>query len=527
MIAREAPPWRGPARVAHPTDEGDTASVTETAYACLERDFARIAVLEDAAGILGWDARTTMPLGSADGRAEQLAALRGLVHETVTAKRLAERLDAAETERETLDPWQVANLREMRRTRIHAAAVPRDLVIARAKATARAEIVWREARRTSDFALLRPHLEEVLGLQRAIGQAKGAALGIPAYDALLDQYDPGLRQSRVDALFGPLRRILPDLIAQAQEHQGRSAPPRPIEGAFPVEAQRALAETLMRAAGFDFTRGRLDVSLHPFCGGATGDVRITTRYDGTDFTRALMGVLHETGHALYEQGRPAAWQRQPVGRARGMTLHESQSLLIEMQACRSREFLGFLSPLIGRQFGREDPAWSPENLFRLYTRVAPGPIRVDADEVTYPAHILLRYDLERAMIAGDLAVADLPGAFKAGMKALLGLTVTDDADGCLQDIHWPSGGWGYFPTYTLGAVTAAQLFAAACEADAEIRPGLARGDFAPLVGWLRAHVHAAGSSRETDEIVTAATGRPADLDAFLAHLRRRYLGADA
>ncbi|WP_407526925.1 carboxypeptidase M32 [Methylobacterium oryzisoli] len=498
--------------------------MTETAYACLERDFARIAVLEDAAGILGWDARTAMPLGAAEGRAEQLAALRGLVHEALTAEPLADRLDEAEAQRGALEPWQAANLREMRRTRLHAAAVPRDLVVARARATSRAEIVWREARRTSDFPLLRPHLEDVVGLQRAIGQAKGAALGIPAYDALLDQYDPGLRQSRVDALFGPLRRLLPDLIGQVREHQARSAPPRPIAGDFPVAAQRALAETVMRAAGFDFARGRLDVSLHPFCGGATGDVRITTRYDGTDFTRALMGVLHETGHALYEQGRPAAWQRQPVGRARGMTLHESQSLLIEMQACRSREFLGFLAPLIGHHFGREDPAWSSENLYRLYTRVAPGLIRVDADEVTYPAHILLRYDLERAMIAGDLAVADLPGAFAAGMKDLLGLTVGDDADGCLQDIHWPSGGWGYFPTYTLGAVTAAQLFAAACEAEAEIRPGLARGDFAPLVGWLRTHIHAVGSSRETDEIVAAATGKPTDLDAFLAHLRRRYLG---
>lgn len=264
--------------------------------------------------------------------------------------------------------------------------------------------------------------------------------------------------------------------------------------------------------------------MHPFCGGAAGDVRITTRYDASDFTRSLMGVLHETGHALYEQGRPEPWAAQPVGRARGMTLHESQSLLIEMQACRTPEFLTFLSPLLAQTFGRDDPALSPENLHRVYTRVEPGFIRVDADEVTYPAHVLLRYDLEKAMIAGDLPVAELPAAFNAGMKALLGVSVASDAQGCLQDIHWPGGGWGYFPTYTLGAIAAAQLFAAACAAEPNLRSGLGTGDFGPLVGWLRANVHAKGSLLETDELLTAATGKPLDLSAYRHHLRERYLG---
>jgi carboxypeptidase Taq len=237
-----------------------------------------------------------------------------------------------------------------------------------------------------------------------------------------------------------------------------------------------------------------------------------------------MGVLHETGHALYEQGRPSAWVTQPVGQARGMTLHESQSLLIEMQACRSPEFLAYLSPLLTHAFGRDDPAWSPENLHRVYTRVEPGLIRVDADEVTYPAHILLRYDLEKAMIAGDLPVAELPAAFNAGMKSLLEVTVTDDANGCLQDIHWPSGAWGYFPTYTLGAIGAAQLFAAACAAEPGIRSGLAGGDFAPLIGWLRKSVHAKGCLLDTDELLMAATRRPLDVTAYRDHLRQRYLG---
>jgi carboxypeptidase Taq len=288
--------------------------------------------------------------------------------------------------------------------------------------------------------------------------------------------------------------------------------------------QRALGLKLMEAVGFDFTRGRLDISLHPFCGGATDDVRITTRYDAADFGRALMGVLHETGHALYEQGRPAGWRHQPVGAARGMSLHESQSLIVEMQACRSRQFFTYLAPLLREAFGRSGPEWSPENLHALNTRVAPGFIRVDADEATYPAHILLRYRLETAMIAGDLAVTDLPGAFNDGMRELLGLAVPDDRVGCLQDIHWPSGAFGYFPTYTLGALAAAQLFRAARTAEPALPGCLAQGDFAPLRGWLRAHVHEVGSLLGTDDLLTRATGAPLGTAAFRAHLETRYLG---
>lgn len=496
------------------------------AYESLEERFARVRVFEDVAGILGWDAQAIMPVGAASERAEQLAVLRGLAHEVLTSSDVPDLLDDADAQRARLDPWQSANLREMRRAFVHAAALPQDLVVATSKATSHAEMVWREARRTSDFGLLLPHLEAVLDLQRETGQVKSEALGTSTYDALLDQYDPGLRQGCIDPLFDALRQELPVLIAEATERQHLASAPIPINGHFPVEAQRKLGETLMRAVGFDFTHGRLDISLHPFCGGATGDVRITTRYDEGDFTQSLMGVLHETGHALYEQGRPAAWASQPVGQARGMTLHESQSLLIEMQACRSPEFLAYLSPLLTDAFGREDPAWSPENLHRVYTRVQPGFIRVDADEVTYPAHILLRYELEKAMIAGDLAVADLPAAFNSGMKALLGVTVPNDAQGCLQDIHWPSGAWGYFPTYTLGAIAAAQLFAAACSAEPNIRTSFASGDFSPLVGWLRANVHAKGSLLGTDDVLTAATGKSLGLEAYRDHLRQRYLWRD-
>jgi len=478
-------------------------------------------------GILGWDTQTQMPDGASEARAEQTATLALLGHEILTSPATADRLSQAEAGSDALGPWERANLREMRRAYIHAAAVPADLVEASSKAATRSEMVWREARANSDFALLRPHLTEVLRLQRLVGEAKGAVLGLSPYDALLDSYDPGMRQARIDPLFSELRAALPAMIAQAAQRQASQGEPLPLPGPFPVETQRAVGLRLMEAAGFDFARGRLDVSLHPFCGGATDDVRITTRYDEASATGALMGVLHETGHALYEQGRPAAWRHQPVGQARGMSLHESQSLLIEMQACRSAEFCHFLAPVLREAFGGHGPAWTGQNLHRLYTRVRPGLIRVDADEMTYPAHILLRYRLETAMIAGDLAVADLPHAFADGMRELLGVSVPNDRLGCLQDIHWPGGSFGYFPTYTLGALAAAQLFAAACTAHPGILPGLGRGDFSQLRAWLRETVHARASLMETDELMLAATGRPLEAAAFQAHLRRRYLGEDA
>lgn len=493
------------------------------AYAELEARFARLASVEDAVGILQWDAETTMPDGAMEGRADQLATLKVLGHEILTALRTRDLLEQAAEEADGLDAWRKANLREMRRLFVHAAAVPGDLVEASSKAVSRCEMVWRDAREKSDFPLIRPYLAEVLTLQRRIAEAKGEALGLDPYDALLDAYDPGLRQAKIDPLFADLKARLPDLIEAARAAQANRSPILPLEGSFPADAQRRLGESLMRAAGFDFSRGRLDVSLHPFCGGATGDVRITTRYDEGNFIRALMGVLHETGHALYEQGRPSAWRRQPVGAARGMTLHESQSLLIEMQAGRTREFIAFLAPLVRDAFGGDGPAWEAENLYRLTTKVEPGFIRVDADEVTYPAHVLVRYDVEKALIAGELEIGDLPGAFNEGVRALLGLDVPDDRRGCLQDIHWPGGAWGYFPTYTLGAMAAAQLFEAACRTEPDIPPLLAKGDFGALRAWLNENVHAKGSLLETDELLEQATGRPLEARAYGAHLERRYV----
>ncbi|MGE5476225.1 MAG: carboxypeptidase M32 [Bacteroidales bacterium] len=497
--------------------------VEAPAAARLEAIFRKAAILGDTLSVLHWDMSTMMPDGGAEARADQLALLKTLAHETITAPEVPELLDRAEGE--VQDDWGRANLREMRRDWVHAAAVPADLVEALAKAESACEMAWRQARPAADFAMVAPSLKTLLGLVRQAGQAKAEALGVAVYDALLDQYEPDGRSADIDAVFADLEAFLPGFLHQALEAQARRPAPRLPAGPFPTETQRKLGLEFMTALGFDFSHGRLDVSFHPFCGGYPDDTRITTRYDEADFTSALMGVIHETGHALYEFGLPGGrWRNQPVARARGMQMHESQSLLMEMQACRTREFTAWAAPRLAAAFGGSGSDWEVDNLYRHGIRVKPDFIRVEADEVTYPAHVIIRYGLEKALIEGRMEVEDLPAAWNAGYRRLLGITPPDDRLGCLQDIHWYGGSWGYFPTYTLGAMTAAQLFDAATRADAAIRPALGRGDFAPLLVWLRTNVHGKGSSLSTRDLLTQATGRPLDAAVFKAHLQKRYLG---
>ena len=385
------------------------------------------------------------------------------------------------------------------------------------------EKIWRDARAASDFAMVRRDLAEVVQLVRETGEALGAALGLSPYDALMDGGQRGLRAARVEAIFTRYEAFLRDALPRAEALQASRPAPVAPEGPFLVEVQEALCRRLSEAAGLDFAHARLDCSAHPFCGGLPSDVRITTRYDERDFASAVMSVLHETGHALYERGLPPAYARQPVGDNAGMAVHESQSLIIEMQACRSDAFLSWLGTELHRRFGGNPVAYAPENIARLQRRVARSFIRVDADEMTYPAHVILRFRLERAILAGDLAVADIPGAWNDAMRDSLGIVPPSDALGCLQDIHWYEGLFGYFPNYTLGAMAAAQLMSAARRDAPDLDAALQRGDLSILVGWLRRRVHSHGASLDFDEILAAATGKPLDPQAFEDHLTRRYL----
>ncbi|OXS14379.1 carboxypeptidase M32 [Zobellella denitrificans] len=488
-------------------------------YTSLVEHFEQLHHLQHLGAICGWDQATMMPPGGNEARAEALGTLAVLCHRQLQDDRLPDWFAAAGEE--ALTPEQGVSLHEMRRAWRDANMLPADLVRARSLAGSRCEHAWRSLRPANDWAGFLPLFEEVLNLSRQAAAARADTLGLSRYDSLLEQYEPGMRGAELDRLFGGLRGWLPDLIRQVQDKQRHEQVLVP-EGPFPTAQQKALGLEVMTMLGFDFNHGRLDVSVHPFCGGVSEDVRLTTRYDEQDVTQALMGIIHETGHARYEQGLPAAWRRLPVGQARSMGVHESQSLFFEMQLARHPAFLARLAPLLERHFGTQ-PAFAPDNLARLYTRVEPGFIRVDADEVSYPAHIMLRYEIERDLIEGRMEARELPERWDQLMRQYLGLsTQGNDRDGCLQDIHWTDGSFGYFPSYTLGAIYAAQQ-AAAMERQLGPLARLIEADLPAIFGWLQQHIWQEASLQDTAGLLTAATGQALDPAPFRSHLEQRYL----
>ena len=493
-------------------------------YQALHQRFKRIADLNHALSMLSWDEAVMMPTGSGDERAEALATLTGMVHELTSAPQTGELANAADTGE--LDAWEAANVARIRHDWRTAQAVPGDLVIALSRAVSACEQAWRPARGQNDWAAVAPKLGTVVDLTRQRAQALAEALDCQPYDALLDDYEPGLTRADIDPVFEQLGAVLPGMVDDAMARQARGIVP---EGPFTIDRQKALAQELMAAVGFDFERGRLDESHHPFCGGAAGDTRITTRYNEDDFLESMFAALHETGHAMYQQGLPSAWRGQPVGEAGGMALHESQSLLMEMQVCRGAPFLEFAAPIIQRTLlGAEtgDRAWQADNLRRLAAKVERGFIRVDADELTYPLHVILRYRLETALLDGSLAVDDIPDAWDEGMSASFGLSTAGNyADGCMQDVHWFAGLIGYFPSYTLGAVMAAQIFRAAKAGIPDLDAAVRAGRFGVLFDWLRDKVHGRGSLLGTRELIAEVTGSDLGTRAYVDHLRTRYLAS--
>jgi carboxypeptidase Taq len=500
------------------------ALMSATPYQQLEQEWRRLHAFLGALSLLRWDAAVMMPRGSSDVRGEQLAALETEYHALLTTPRITRLLDRAQANSQGMEDWQLANLREMRRQRDHAIATPVSLISRLARATSRAEVQWAEARRQNNFDLFAPHLEEVVNLVRDKAALLGQALGLPPYDALMDEFSPGISATDMDAIFKMLSRRLPGLIREILELQA-TRPPLPTSGKFAPGKQRTLVTEVMRAVGFPFDRGRLDESEHPFTEGVPGDIRVTTRFDGTDLFSGLLGALHETGHAMYDLGLPQAWRDQPVGRDRGMALEESQSLLLEMIVGRSRPFVEYLRPLLQKHFSVTGPEWEADNIYRKLNHVQRSLIRVDADEVTYPLHILLRYELEKKLLSGELAVREVPEAWNAGMEQRLDIRATGAADGCLQDIHWALGSFGYFPSYALGAVIAAQLWESLRTHNPEVEGQIARGEFSGLFGWLREHVHGLGAKVAVNELMKAATDQPLSANALLRYLETKYLEA--
>ncbi|ADV66217.1 carboxypeptidase M32 [Deinococcus maricopensis] len=478
----------------------------------------QVSDLSAAASLMSWDQETYMPPEAARVRSLQMATLAGLSHETFTNERTGQLLDAAE--RNTLSDTDAAIVRVARRDYTKATKLPTSFVEELTRAQNEAHHAWIEARKTDSFNTFAPYLERMFDLARR--QADLVGFDAHPYDALIDDYEPGARAEHIRSVFADLRdRTLPLLrrITAAGDATDYGVLSRP----FPAEAQRNIALRLAEEAfGLKPAFSRLDVSAHPFqTNFSRSDLRITTRFDETYFPTSLYGVWHETGHAMYERGVGERWERTPVSRGASLGVHESQSRMFENLLGRSRAFWQRYFPTLQAIAPDVAAGVDAEALYRAVNRVQPSLIRVEADEVTYNFHIMLRFELELALLEGTLKVADLPEAWNAKMGEYLGITPPNDADGVLQDVHWSAGLIGYFPTYTLGNLLSVQLLNTARQ-DAQIAAGVDRAEYGPLLAWLAEHVHQYGRSLTPSELTVRATGRELQADDYVAYLHAKY-----
>ncbi|NOI24223.1 carboxypeptidase M32 [Vibrio mediterranei] len=490
-------------------------------YNKLVEHYKTISNFSHLSAICGWDAAAMMPSGGNQARSEAMAQLSLHIHQLSTAPQLAEWFEQAQSDE--LDPSQRASLGEMKRQWQLTTVVPEELVKAKSLAGSKCEHAWRTQRGDNDWDGFCKNFEEVVKLSQEEAQIRAEQSGLTPYDAMLDIYEPGVNSQQLDSIFGDLVSWLPELTQQVIEKQ-KTESVYTTEESYSTKDQNALGLEVMKLLQFDFDHGRLDISSHPFCGGVPQDVRITTRYDESDFVQSLMGIVHETGHARYEQGLPKQWAGLPVGQARSMGIHESQSLFFEMQLGRSQPFIANLAPLAQKHFSANDAkVFEANNLQKIYTRVQPGYIRVDADELTYPAHVILRYEIERDLMNGKISYKDIPELWNLKMQQYLSLpTEGNFKDGCMQDIHWTDGAFGYFPSYTLGAMYAAQ-FMAAMRKEVDVDDALSSLDLAPVFNWLSDNIWSKASTLATGELVQQATGSELNASYFRAHLESRYL----
>lgn len=478
------------------------------------------ATISSAASVLGWDQETYLPPAATALRAQQIAWLSGRAHELASSVEWKDALDAAVAEAQAAggDSRRLGNLAEMARRFERDSRLPASLVERESETSSLAKHAWADARKHSDFRIFAPHLEKLLELARE----KAELWGYPdePYDALLETYERGASTASLSAVLDPLAPRLAEIAAAAVE-RSRSVTATMPPGPYPVAEQMAFNEKVARSLGFDFERGRIDTTSHPFCTTlGPHDIRLTTRYDEDDFSSSLFGVMHETGHGLYEQGLCPDDFGTPAGDSVSLGIHESQSRLWENHIGRSRAFWEKWLPIAAEHFPQL-AAMSLDDFLAVIHRVEFSYVRVESDEATYDLHILLRFDLERRLLRGELQVADLPAVWNESFQKNFGMTPPNDTLGCLQDIHWAMGGLGYFPTYTLGNLNAAQLFAAAME-QPEISSTVAGANYGPLLGWLREKVHHPGATVSPAEIITEATGYAPSPEAHLRHLKRRY-----
>jgi carboxypeptidase Taq len=491
-------------------------------YEGLCRQARETALLASIQGLLEWDEQTKMPPAGGEYRAEQVAYLAGEIHRRQTTPQVGEWLEALVNSPLADEPHSETGtvIREMHREYGRKTRLPQALVEELSRTSVLGQQTWIRARKADDFSQFQPILERTLDLKRQ----EAAALGYTAtpYDALLEDYEPGATTAEVAVVLADLREALTPLV-EAIVGSGRRADVEVLTRDFPVAAQEAFGRQAAEAIGFDFAAGRLDVTAHPFCGGAGPcDVRLTTRYNARDFGDGFFSIIHETGHGLYEQGLPSEHFGLPTGEAVSLGIHESQSRMWENQVARSRAFWKHMLPQAARAFSPTLAGVGVDEFYAAINDVRPSLIRVDADEVTYNLHILIRFELERAMIEGDLAAGDLPGAWREKYERYLGVVSPTDADGALQDVHWSAGLFGYFPTYTLGNLYAGQFFAQANADLGDLGESLGRGEFRPLLDWLRDKIHSQGRRYSASQLAVRVTGQPLSHDAWMGQMRAKY-----
>jgi len=495
----------------------------QQAYLQFEEKLREIGLLGSIAGVLGWEERTYMPRQGAELRAEQLSYLAGIHHEKLVDPKMGDLLSEIEGSDLVKDPEspEAVNVREIRRAYDKQSKVPTQLVEELSRQTTLAQGEWVKARRDNDFKSFLPWLKKVVDLTRQKAEAYGYE-GEP-YNALLDDYEPGATVDDISEVFEQLRNDLVDLLARI-----KNAPRKPdrtiVERGFDVERQRVFGESVAAAMGFDFTAGRLDITTHPFCSGfGPGDTRITTRYNPKRLNDALFGIMHEAGHGLYEMGlKKREHFGTPMGESVSLGIHESQSRMWENQVGRSKEFWVYFLPQAKRIFRESLAGVSLDDFYGAVNYVTPSYIRVEADEATYNLHILLRYELERAMLNGEIDLKDLPGEWNRRFKDYFGLEVDRDTNGCLQDVHWSAGLIGYFPTYTLGNLYAAQFFGKAKEDIPDLAEQFQRGDYSGLLGWLRENIHRHGQRYRAVQLCERVTGRPLSSRSLMSYMNSKF-----
>lgn len=492
-------------------------------YLQLEKFFTRMNALDHASAILSWDESVMMPAQSGVARAAAQSELHVIKHEILINPELLELLQKVEENASSLHLWEQANFREMKKIILRAHAVKKDLVEAYSLAASECQQAWRIMRGENNWKDFLPLFEKLLLLARAEAQQRSQTMGMTGYDCLLDQFSPGITSSEISKIFNQVKSFLPALTQEIIDHQ-KSDPSSTDLPPIPIHLQKNLGLSLIKNLGFDMSKGRLDTSHHPFCGGVPQDIRMTTRYNISNFMESMMGTMHETGHALYEQNLPTKWNHQPVGMARGMDIHESQSLFFENCIGRNKHFFKFLFPVLETHLFKGANIPSPQRIFNLFNTIKRSFIRVNADEVTYPMHIILRYEIESDLISGKLEAKDLPEVWDFKMQTYLGLSTKDDfKNGCMQDVHWPSGAFGYFPSYSLGSILASQLFYKIKQSDPNFVENLTQGNLNFIKGWLNDKIWSQGSLLTSQELIFSATGESLNPSYFKNYLKEKYL----